>query len=208
MNHSSRLRHVGYLALSLAALVLAAPAHAAPVASKAPVTTKAQANKPAQKPAATQTRAATGTQALHVATSGDWGIFTAGTAKSKVCYALSRPKDRQPTSLKRDPGYIFVSFRPAEKVSGELAIVVGFPTKEDVGGELIIGANKFVMLSKGANVWLKAADDEPAVLAAMQKNATKPMTVAVQSARGNKSTDRYSLTGFAGALARAKQECR
>lgn len=146
-----------------------------------------------------------GGQTLKVAESGEWGVYTAGSGKAKVCYALSQPKERLPANLNRDPGYLFVSFRPAEKVNGELAIVVGFPTKEDVGGELVIGSNTFDLLSKGPNVWLKTAGEEPSVVAAMQKGQS--MQVKVQSGRGNKTTDKYSLDGFTAALARAKKEC-
>ena len=43
---------------------------------------------------------------------GDWGVYTAQAGRSKICYALSQPKDRLPKDLKRDPAYLFV-FVPA-----------------------------------------------------------------------------------------------
>lgn len=155
---------------------------------------------------ASTAQAQSGGQATQVSTSGDWSVYTARTGKSKVCYALSQPKERLPAGLNRDPGYIFVSFRPAENVNGELAIVVGFPTKEDAGGEAVIDSTTFSLLSKGPNVWLKSASEEPAVVAAMQKGQS--LQVKVTSGRGNKTTDRYSLSGFTAAVARAKKECQ
>lgn len=177
MTYSTFLRRLGLLALPL---VLSTPAIYA--------------------------HAQSGGQATQVATSGDWSVYTANSGKSKVCYALSQPQERLPAGLNRDPGYLFVSFRPSEKINGELAIVVGFPTKEDASGELTIGTANFDLLSKGPNVWLKSAGEEPAVVAAMQKG--QAMLVKVTSARGNKTTDRYSLSGFTAAVAHAKKECQ
>ncbi|MEN3929519.1 invasion associated locus B family protein [Microvirga sp. W0021] len=150
-------------------------------------------------------QAQSGGQATLVTTSGDWSVYTASSGKSKVCYALSQPKERLPAGLNRDPGYLFVSFRPAEKINGELAIVVGFPAKEDVGGQLTIGSSNFDLLAKGPNVWLKSSNEEPSVIAGMQKGQS--MEVKVTSGRGNKTTDRYSLSGFTAAFNRAKKEC-
>ena len=62
---------------------------------------------------------------------GDWGVYTAQSGRSKICYALSQPKDRLPKNLNRDPAYLFVSFRPAENVKNELALVLGFTAKDN-----------------------------------------------------------------------------
>ncbi len=43
---------------------------------------------------------------------GDWGVYVSKTPR--VCFALSQPKERLPAGLNRDPGYIFISTRPAE----------------------------------------------------------------------------------------------
>lgn len=186
---SSCFRRLGLLALPLAFAAFTS-------------STDAQA-QPAAKPAAS---AAGGTQAVQVATSGDWGVYTARAGKSKVCYALSQPKERLPAGLNRDPGYLFVSFRPAENVKGELALVMGFGTKEDAGGEAVIGDTSFALLSKGPHVWLKNAAEEASVVSAMERGQS--LIVRVQSGRGNKVSDKYSLAGFTNALARARKECQ
>src|SRR5690349_2172433 len=38
-----------------------------------------------------------------VASFQDWGAHVSGQGRSKVCYAVSEPKDRLPKDLKRDP---------------------------------------------------------------------------------------------------------
>lgn len=190
---SSCFRRLGLLALPLAFAAVTS-------------STEAQA-QPAAKPAATAAKpTAAGSQAVQVATSGDWSVYTARAGKSKVCYALSQPKERLPAGLNRDPGYLFVSFRPAENVKGELAVVMGFGTKEDAGGEAVIGETSFALLSKGPHVWLKNAAEESNVVAAMERGQS--LLIKVQSGRGNKVSDKYSLAGFTNALARARKECQ
>jgi hypothetical protein len=48
---------------------------------------------------------------------GDWGAYTATPGGARVCFALAKPKTTKtvPAGRKRDPTYIFVSTRPAEK---------------------------------------------------------------------------------------------
>jgi hypothetical protein len=146
-----------------------------------------------------------GGNATRLAEFGDWGAYATASGKARVCYALSQPKERQPASLQRDPGYIFVSFRPAENVKNEIAVMMGFPTKDGGAGEAVIGKSKFALVTKDRNAWVKNPAEEAQVVAAMGKAPS--LVVTASSARGNQSTDRYSLNGFADALARVRKEC-
>ena len=146
-----------------------------------------------------------GAQASLVISSGDWKVYTAQVGRSKICYALSQPKERLPKNLNRDPAYIFVSFRPAENVSNEVALVLGFPAREDSPAQAEIGTTSFDLLTKNESAWLRNPAEEGRAVQAMIRG--RDLTVKVQSARGNQLTDTYSLTGFTDAVGRAKQEC-
>ena len=61
-----------------------------------------------------------------VATFGDWNVFVGEVGKGRICYTLAQPKTREPASLKRDPGYAFISDRPAEGVRNEVSFIMGF----------------------------------------------------------------------------------
>ncbi len=98
---------------------------------------KPAASSPAAKPA--PAAGPGGASATLVANFGDWGVYTAPAGRSKICYALTQPKDRLPKNLSRDPAYLFVSFRPAENVRNEVALVMGFPTRENGPAEASIG---------------------------------------------------------------------
>ncbi|WP_205769598.1 hypothetical protein [Microvirga sp. KLBC 81] len=171
---------------------------AKPAAAAAAAGAGAAAAKPAQ--------AATGPGGASLVTSyGDWGVYTAQAGRSKICYALSQPQDRLPKNLNRDPAYLFVSFRPAENVKNEVALVLGFAAKENGPAEAAVGNTSYALITKASNAWLKNPAEEGQAIATMARSGT--MTVKMQSARGSSLTDRYSLNGFSKALEHARKEC-
>ncbi len=171
---------------------------AKPAAAAAGAAAAASTAKPAQ--------AATGPGGASLLTSyGDWGVYTAQTGRTKICYALSQPQDRLPKNVNRDPAYLFVSFRPAENVKNEVALVLGFAAKENGPAEVSVGNTSYALLAKAANAWLKNPAEEGQAIATMARSGT--MTVKMQSARGSSLTDRYSLNGFNKALEHARKEC-
>jgi hypothetical protein len=61
-----------------------------------------------------------------VATFGDWNVFVGQAGKGRICYTLAQPKTREPPNLNRDPGYAFISNRPAEGVRNEVSFIMGY----------------------------------------------------------------------------------
>ncbi len=202
-----------------------APKKPAPAKSSAkkpdPKKTTARAGKPdPKKPAAAAAGAAAAASGAASAkpaaqsaakpaplqTYGDWDAFALKGDKAQTCYALSVPKDRQPASLKRDPGFFFVTHRPAEGVRNEISFTVGFEVKPGAPAKAEIGSASFDLVSKGANLWIKNAAEEAKALEAMRRGAR--LLVKAQSLRGNASTDVYSLSGLAQALDRIQKECQ
>jgi len=184
-------------------------------ASAKPDTRKPDPKKPAAAAgAAAATAAGAGAAAAAAAggkpaplqTYGDWAAYAMKSDKARTCYAVSAPKDRQPTSLKRDPGFFFVTHRPTEGVRNELSFTVGFDVKANAPAKAEVGAASFDLVSKGGNLWIKNAAEEPKALEAMRKGSR--LVVKAQSLRGNTSTDVYSLSGLAQALDRVQKECQ
>jgi invasion protein IalB len=136
---------------------------------------------------------------------GDWGVYVS-TASSKVCFALSQPKERLPAGLNRDPGYIFISTRPADNVRNEFSVLVGFPLKEDADPSLQIGTDTFALYARQTGAWIRNIAEEARLIDAMRKG--RDLTMKSTSVRGNATTDRYSLSGIAQALDRVAQECK
>jgi hypothetical protein len=68
-----------------------------------------------------------------------------------------------------------------------------------------VGDTSFDLLPKGANLWVKNAAQESALVAEMRKG--KSLIVKATSKKGNLTTDTYSLSGFAQAIDRALKDC-
>jgi hypothetical protein len=176
------------------------PAAAKPAAAAKPGPTAAA--KPGAKPAPA---GAPQGQPVQLAVFGDWGAYASDTAKGKVCYALARPKESLPKTLKRDDGYLFISHRPAEGVRNEVSVVLGFAAKDGSEGSAVIGATSFALVTKGDAAWVKNAAEDAAFVETLRKGQS--LTVKATSKKGNESTDRYALTGLVQALDRVKKEC-
>lgn len=155
-----------------------------------------------------------------VATYGDWSVFESQAGKARICYALAQPKDRAPPELKRDPGYAFISERPAESVRNEVSFIMGFDVATpadpaeakdkkavDVAPSASIGDTTFDLLPKGPNLWVKNAAKESDLIAEMRKGAKLKLVIKAASKRGNVTVDTYSLAGFGQAIDRALKEC-
>jgi len=213
----SFLRRAGLLAGAAAALVAGATLAAEAAAKKADK--KDEAAKPAL-----------------VATFGDWNVFVGQTGRGRICYALAQPKTREPSNLTRDPGYAFISDRPAEGVRNEVSFIMGYdvapgpeteakadertdatetkPAKRPerrARGKAIAGP---IAIVDEANFELLPKGGNLWVKNAARESAMvaemkKGSTLEIKAAsiRGNPSTDSYSLSGFAQAMERLQKEC-
>ncbi len=143
-------------------------------------------------------------KATQLGTFGEWGAY-ATQGKTKTCYALAQPKTREPSSLKRDPAYIFISTRPAENVKSEISFIMGFPMKD--GGEATaeVGSSSFSLIAKGSDAWVKNPAEESRLIEAMKRHAK--LTVKATSAKGKTTTDSYVLSGLGQALEKAHKAC-
>lgn len=166
--------------------------------------TAAKKNQPKAAKEAPKPKGAGGDGPQLVSQYGDWGAYVAS-PKGKICYALAEPKERKP-KLNRDPGYIFITTRPGENVRNELSVIAGFTLKEGSDATLNVGGMDFPLYTKGDSAWLKNAAEEAKLIEALRKQ--RDLTVKTTSARGNVTTDRYSLSGIAQALDRVAQECK
>ena len=137
----------------------------------------------------------------------DWGAYAAQGSKDKTCYALGQPKERQPKAkLKDTSAYIFISTRPGEGVRNEVAINLGYGTKDGSAGTAEIDGDGYELITKGTNAWVKDQSKEKEFVGAMRGGSK--LVVKASSSKGTSTTDTYSLKGFSDALARVVQECK
>jgi len=190
----------------------ATPAKPNPPKPAAPKPPKAAAKpKPAPAAAAPEAPAAPavgGVQPTLLGTYGDWGAYTASPAGKKVCFALAKPANSQttPAGRPRDPAFLFVSSRPAEKVKDEVSIIIGYGFKPNSDATLEMGGATYAMYTQNDGAWVKNAAEETRLVDAMRKGTD--LTIKGTSARGTATSDVFSLKGLAQALDKVGQECR
>lgn len=138
---------------------------------------------------------------------GEWGAYAAQSGRNRTCYALGQPKERTPKAkLKDASAYIFISTRPAENIHNEVAINLGYPTKDGSAAVADIDGDSYELITKGTNAWVKDQAREKEFVGAMRGGAK--LIVKAASSKGTSTTDSYSLKGLSDALARAVQECK
>lgn len=194
-------------AASLAQAQAAAPKGARDAAKPAAAAKPATAAKPAAKPEPAAAVAGSAEPTL-IGQYGTWGAYTAMPNGKKVCFALAKPSSSKtnPPNRPRDPAYAFVSTRPAEKVTNEVSVMIGYALKPGSESTLEVGGASFAMYTQGDGLWIKNAAEEARMVEAMRKSADA--VIKGVSAKGTETTDTFSLKGLAQALDRLAQDCR
>ena len=174
------------------------PKPAAPPAAPKPPTAAAPAAPPAPG----------GVQPTLLGQYGDWGAYTANPGGKKICFVLAKPANSStsPPNRPRDPAWMFISTRPAEKVKDEVSVIFGYGLKPSSDANIEVAGGSYAMYTQADGAWVKNAAEEPKLVETMRKG--QDLTVKGTSAKGTVSTDVYSLKGLSLALDKAGQECR
>jgi invasion protein IalB len=101
---------------------------------------------------------------------------------------------------------MFISTRPADKVTNEVSIIIGYPFKPGTEATADVGSTNYALYTQQDGAWIKNATEEARLVEAMRGGQTA--VVKGTSAKGTQSTDTFSLKGLAQALDRTGQECK
>jgi len=174
------------------------PKPAAPPAAPKPPTAAAPAAPPAPG----------GAQPTLLGQYGEWGAYTASPGGKKICFVLAKPANSStsPPNRPRDPTWMFISTRPAEKVKEEVSVIFGYGHKPSSDANIEVAGGSYAMYTQADGAWVKNAAEEPKLVETMRKG--QDLTVKGTSAKGTVSTDVYSLKGLSLALDKIGQECR
>jgi hypothetical protein len=189
------MQHLTFATTLGAAFLLALPGlaqtHSAHPAHKQPV-------KTAAAPAAPQPK--------RLGTTEGWTAYSSPESKGQICYLVGAPSKSEPANLKRNAIHVLVTHNTADNTSNVVSFVAGYPFKDGSDAEVDVGGKKFSLFTKDDTAWARDAATDKAVVEAMQKG--KQATIKGTSARGTVTTDTYSLTGFAPALAEIDKACK
>lgn len=135
-----------------------------------------------------------------------WRAFTTNTADGKVCWAATAPSDSDYSGGDRGDVFLMVSQYPNSNVKGEVSLVSGYAYAEDRTVQAKIGPKTFSFFTADDGAWLETRREEQSMVSAMK--AGLDATVTGYSAKGARSTDKFSLLGFTAANSAAEKACR
>lgn len=164
--------------------------------------------KPAAKPPVPPATVGGAADPILIGQFGTWGAYTASPNGKRVCFALARPASSKtnPPNRPRDPAYAFVATRPAERVTNEVSVMIGYTLKPGSESILEVGGASFAMFTQGDGLWIKNAAEEERMVDAMRRSSD--LVVKGVSAKGTETTDTFSLKGLSQALDKIAQDCR
>jgi hypothetical protein len=193
------------LLLVVAALAIPAAAQQPEQPGGAPTPARRPAAKP--KPAPKPAAAAEAKPTL-LGQFADWGAYTASPGGKKICFAIAKPtsSETKPPNRPRNQPYIFITTRPADKVTNEVSVAIGYPFKAESEATATVGSTSFELYTQGDGAWIKNLAEEAHMVDAMRQGDT--VVVKGESSRGTQTTDTYALKGLAEALDRVAQECQ
>lgn len=139
---------------------------------------------------------------------GDWGAYTASPGGRKICFAIAKPFTTQtnPPHRSRGEPYMFMSTRPADKVTNEVSIDFGYPLKHKSQANVRVGETSYALYTEGTGAWIKNAGEEAHMVDDMRSGQSA--VVRGVSTHGTETIDTYSLKGLAEALDRVAQDCK
>ncbi|AYG67684.1 MULTISPECIES: invasion associated locus B family protein [unclassified Rhizobium] len=128
-----------------------------------------------------------------------WGAYSYQSAGGKVCYVLSVPTAKAPTTgIDHGDNFFIVSQRPGQNISYEPQAMMGYPLKDSSKVNVIIDNKTFVMFTKDKAAWVENAAQEPALVAALKSGHS--LKVSATSKKGTATSYTYSLKGVSAAL--------
>ena len=135
----------------------------------------------------------------------DWTVYSRAEGGDKICYAISEPKSKSPTSVNHGDVYFMVSSWRSGAANEQPSFLAGYPLRANRAPEARIGSAKYKMFVSENESFIESSKDERALVKKMRAGAT--MNVKAVSARGTNVNYAFSLKGITAALKKAKAAC-
>jgi hypothetical protein len=128
-----------------------------------------------------------------------WGAFRGGGR----CWAVAEPEGSARGG--RSQPYLMLSWIPAKRVRGQVAIRFARPKRPGSAVLLHVDERTFLLVGGGANAWAPDARADGAIVAAMRTGVV--LSVETRSETGGAMRDVYRLRGAASAVDAAAIAC-
>ena len=135
----------------------------------------------------------------------DWEVLSLTNNSGKICFVQSMPVLQSPKKTKRE-ARLFVSFRPADKITDEVSVTSGYEYNTQNSIIAKTGKSKYKFdISQESFAWIADNKIEKKIIKKMKK-ASRIMITGYNKS-GSQTIDHYSLMGFTKAYNTAKKNC-
>lgn len=134
-----------------------------------------------------------------------WTVFLYESGGARLCFAALPPRLSEPTTAKRDAIYFYATSWPADGVTAEISVKMGYTIKKGSTVTVAAGASAFRLAAKDDRAFLAESAEEKRLVEALRKGGS--MTVSGESERGTKTKDTYPLAGAGPALDMVGRGC-
>lgn len=134
-----------------------------------------------------------------------WSTFTSQRPEGKVCWAATKPTDKEFNGGNRGDVFLMISVYPDTGVETEVSILSGYQYDESRTVQAKIGSQNFSFFAAQDGAWLETRNEERQIITAMRRGAKATVTGYAEG--GGRSTDTFSLLGFTKAYEAAKKAC-
>ena len=138
-------------------------------------------------------------------TFSDWSVYSRAEGGDKICYAISEPKSKSPSSVNHGDIYFMVSNWRSGAANEQPSFLAGYKLRANRAPEARVGSAKYKMFVSENESFIESSKDERALVKKMRAGAT--MNVKAVSARGTNVNYAFSLKGITAALKKAKSSC-
>jgi len=138
-------------------------------------------------------------------TFGDWAAYSRAEGGDKICYVISEPKKKIPSSVKHGDIFFMVSNWKSGQAQEQPSFMAGYPLKISSPPKAMVGSARTRMYVSQNEAFIQETDDERQLVKRMRAGAN--MRVSAMSTRGTSVSYDFSLKGVTAALKKAKSSC-
>jgi len=128
-----------------------------------------------------------------IGTFKEWSAYSASEGAGAVCFAMAKPQTVDPSPDGYTQGYLYLTHRPAEKVSNELNLVAGFEFAPDQPATLNVGGKSFDLFTQKDAAWLLDTTQAQNLAGAMRAGTT--LVIQGTTDKGILVAETFSLSG-------------
>lgn len=140
-----------------------------------------------------------------IGTYRDWSVYSAAEGTGQICFAVSKPSQVVPQPDGYTQAYLYLTHRPAEKITNEMNLVAGFTFAGDQPVTLNIGGQTFPLFVQADAAWLEDPTQNDTLAGAMRAGST--VVVDGTSEKGIKIQETFSLAGATAASKAIDSSC-